>query len=81
MRRPQRKPRASTGESRVEQPTHTNGRNVMSIDPDWSDDDVVKGILRPIEEVLAREDEELNKVDEAIREAESKCQHMFHPEP
>ena len=60
---------------------HTNGRNVMSIDPDRSDDDVMKEVLKPIEEVLAREDEELKKVDEVIREAECKCQHMFHPEP
>ena len=75
------KPVVSTGESRVEQPRHTNGRKVMNIDPDRSDDDVVQEVLKPIEEVLAREDEELKKVDEAIREAERKCQHMFHPEP
>ena len=53
----------------------------MSIDPVRSDDDVAKEILKPIEEVLAREDEELNKVDEVIREAENRCQHMLHPEP
>ena len=53
----------------------------MSFDPDRSDDDVVKGILRPIEEVLAREDEELKMVDERFHEAESKCQHVFHAEP
>ena len=53
----------------------------MSINPGRSDDDVVKELLKPIEEVLAREDEELKKLDEVIREAESKCQHMFHPEP
>ena len=60
---------------------HTNGRNVMSIDPDRSDDDVMKEVLKPIEEVLAREDEELKKVDERLHEAESKCQHVLHPEP
>ena len=53
----------------------------MSIDPGRSDDDVAKVILKPIEEVLAREDEELKKVGEVIRGAEGKCQHMLHPEP
>jgi hypothetical protein len=53
----------------------------MSIDQGRSDDDVVKKLLKPIEEVLAREDEELKKVDERLHEAESKCQHVLHPEP
>jgi hypothetical protein len=53
----------------------------MSINPGRSDDDVVKELLKPIEEVLAREDEELKMVDERFHEAESKCQHVFHAEP
>jgi hypothetical protein len=53
----------------------------MSIDPDRSDDDIAKEVLGPIEEFLAREDEELKKVDELIREAESKSEHVLHPEP
>jgi hypothetical protein len=54
----------------------------MSIDPwDRSDDEAAGEILKPLEEVLAKEDEELKKVDELIREAESKSQHMLHPEP
>jgi hypothetical protein len=52
----------------------------MNIDADRFDQDVVQKVLKPFEEVLAKEDLELKKVDEAIREAESKCQHMFHLE-
>jgi hypothetical protein len=53
----------------------------MSIDPDRSDDDVAKEILKPMEEFLAREDEELKKVDAHIREAERKSEQMLHPKP
>jgi hypothetical protein len=54
----------------------------MSIEPwDRSDDDVAKEMLKPIDEALAREDEELKKVDELIREAERKSKRIFHPEP
>jgi hypothetical protein len=34
-----------------------------------------------MEELVAREDEELKKVDELIREAESKSKPILHPEP
>jgi hypothetical protein len=82
MRMPPQKPRASISESRVEQPRHTNWRNVMSVDPNnRSDDDVVREVLKPMEEILAREDEELKKVDELIREAERKSKPILHPEP
>jgi hypothetical protein len=54
----------------------------MSTDPlDRSDEDVVKRLLKPVEELLAREDEELKKVDELIREAERKSKAVFHTEP
>jgi hypothetical protein len=54
----------------------------MSTDPlDRSDDDVANDILKPVEELLAKEDEELNKVDELIREAERKSKPIVHPEP
>jgi hypothetical protein len=59
-----------------------NWSNVMSMDPrDRSDDDVAREILKPIDELLAREDEELKNVDEVIREAERKSQPILHPEP
>ncbi|HYT95646.1 MAG TPA: hypothetical protein VEL76_43405 [Gemmataceae bacterium] len=54
----------------------------MSIDPEpRSDDEIAKEILKPIEEMLAKEDEELKKVDEIIREAERKSKAVFGPEP
>jgi hypothetical protein len=46
-----------------------------------SDDDVVKKVSKPIEELLAKDDEELKKVDELIREAEEKTRPILHPEP
>lgn len=46
-----------------------------------SDDDIVKEAVKPLEELLAREDEELKKVDELIREAEWKSKPILHPEP
>jgi hypothetical protein len=53
----------------------------MSIDPDRSDEDVAKELLKPVEEVLAKDDEELKKVEECIREAERKRQQVYRPEP
>jgi hypothetical protein len=54
----------------------------MSIDPSArSDEEIVGEILEPIEEVLARGDEELKKVDELIREAERKSKPILDPEP
>jgi hypothetical protein len=81
MRRPPRLSRASTRESRVEHPRHTQWRNVMSVDPDRTDEDVAKELLKPAQEVLAKDDEELKKVDEFIREAERKSRQVYHPEP
>jgi hypothetical protein len=54
----------------------------MSTDPEArSDEDIVKEIVKPIEELLAREDEELKKMDETIREVEQKGKAVLHPEP
>ena len=54
----------------------------MNIDPrNRSDDDVVKEVLKPMEEILAREDEELKKVDELINDAKRKGKPILHPEP
>jgi hypothetical protein len=52
----------------------------MNVDADRFDQDVVQKVLEPFGEILAREDQELKKVDEAIREAECKCRHLFHLE-
>jgi hypothetical protein len=52
----------------------------MSVDQvDRSDDDVAREILKPVEELLARDDEELKKADELIREAESKSKPILDP--
>jgi hypothetical protein len=54
----------------------------MSIDPtNRSDDDVVKEVLKPMEEILSEEEEELKKVEELISEAERKGKRILHPEP
>ena len=54
----------------------------MSIDPrNRSDDDIVREVLKPMEEILAGEEEELKKVDERINEAERKGKPILHPEP
>ena len=54
----------------------------MSIDPlGRSDDDVAREVVKPMEEILAKEDEELKKVDELISEAERKSKPILHPEP
>jgi len=54
----------------------------MSIDPrNRSDDDVVKEVLKPMEEILAGEEEELKKMDELINEAKRKGKPILHPEP
>jgi hypothetical protein len=54
----------------------------MSIDPkNRSDDDVVREVLKPMEEILAREKEELENVDELITEAEKKGKPILNPEP
>jgi hypothetical protein len=54
----------------------------MSPDPsDLSDEDVTREVFKPIEELLAKEDEELKKVDELIREAERKSKPILDPEP
>jgi hypothetical protein len=45
-----------------------------------SDDDVAKEMLKPIDDLLAKEEEELKKVDELIREAERKRKFMYQPE-
>jgi hypothetical protein len=54
----------------------------MSTDPvARSDDEIAEEIVKPIEDLLAREDEELKKVDEIMREAEGKCKGILEPEP
>jgi hypothetical protein len=54
----------------------------MSSDPSHrSEDDVARELLKPIEELLAKEDEELKKLDELISEAERKSKPILHPEP
>jgi hypothetical protein len=54
----------------------------MSTDPlDRSEDDVAKEMLKPFDVCLAKEDEELKKLDELIREAERKSKSMYQPEP
>ena len=54
----------------------------MSVDPrNRSDDDIVREVLKPMEEILAGEEEELKKMDELIDEAERKGKRILHPEP
>jgi len=54
----------------------------MSSDPmARSNEEIAKEILKPLEDLLAREEEELTKADEMIREAERKSQPILHPEP
>jgi hypothetical protein len=45
-----------------------------------SDDDVAKEVLKPVEEMLAQEIEDLKKADELIREAERKAKPILDPE-
>ena len=54
----------------------------MSTDPAArSDDEFVQEIFKPVEKLLAKEDEELKRVDEIIREAERKSKPARDPEP
>jgi hypothetical protein len=54
----------------------------MSIDPlHQSDENIAAEILKPMEELIAKENEELKKADELIREAERKSQPILHPGP
>jgi hypothetical protein len=54
----------------------------MSIDPSGrSDEEIAKELVKPLDELLAKEDEELKKVDELIQEAEWKEKQVYHPEP
>ena len=46
-----------------------------------SEEDVIKSLLKPLDELLSKEDEELKEVDELIREAERKSKAGLHPEP
>ena len=48
---------------------------------DRSNEDIAREILKPLTDLLAREDEALKKVDEQIREAERKAKAVLHPEP
>jgi hypothetical protein len=65
-----------------ERPRYPNRRNVMSTDSlDRSEDGVVKEWLKPLHDLLAKEDAELKEVDELIREAESKTRSMYQAEP
>jgi hypothetical protein len=54
----------------------------MSTDSsDRSGEDIAKELFKPIEELLAKEDEELKKADELIHEAERKSKPVLDPEP
>jgi hypothetical protein len=54
----------------------------MSTDPsDLSGEDVAKKLFKPIEELLAKEEEGLKKLDEEIHEAERKSKPVLDPEP
>jgi hypothetical protein len=54
----------------------------MSTDPlEQSDDDVAKELFKPIEELLAKEVEELKEVEEEIHKAERKSKPVLDPEP
>jgi hypothetical protein len=54
----------------------------MNTDPVFrSDDEIAKEIFKPIEDLLAKGDEELKEVDEVIREAEKKSKPVLNPEP
>jgi hypothetical protein len=54
----------------------------MSTDPlEQSGEDVAKEVFKPIEELLAKEVEELKEVDEVIHEAERKAKPVLDPEP
>jgi hypothetical protein len=48
---------------------------------DRSDEDVTKELCQPLEELLAKADEKLKKVDELIHEAEGKGKPVLNPEP
>jgi hypothetical protein len=65
-----------------ERPRHPNRSHVMSTDSlDRSEDGVVKEWLKPLRDLLAKEDAELKEVDELIREAERKTKSMYQAEP
>lgn len=49
----------------------------MSIDPQVEAE--ANKILRPIEELMAKEIEDLKKADEKIEKAERKCDKVFPP--
>jgi hypothetical protein len=54
----------------------------MSADPTArSDDEIAKELCKPIEDLLAKEDEEIKRVDEIIHEAERKAKRILDPEP
>jgi hypothetical protein len=53
----------------------------MSIGPEYqTDDEVAEEILKPVEDILAKEAEELKKADEIIREAERQAKPILDPE-
>jgi hypothetical protein len=53
----------------------------MSTDPAArSDDEIAEEIVKPLEDLLAKEDEELKKAEEIIRAAESKAKRVLDPE-
>ena len=47
---------------------------------DRSGDDIAKELLKPLERILAEEDEKLKKVDALIQEAERKSKPVLDPE-
>jgi hypothetical protein len=57
------------------------GERVMSTPlSDRSNEDIAREILKPLTDLLAKQDEELKRMDEQIREAERKAKAALHPE-
>jgi hypothetical protein len=46
-----------------------------------SNEEIAHEILKPFEDLLAREQEKLKEADQKIREAENKANRVLHPGP
>jgi hypothetical protein len=55
------------------------GRNIMSMDPEEFIEQASAEILKPIDDLLAREAEELKQKEEKIATEEQKCNKIFPP--
>jgi hypothetical protein len=53
----------------------------MSAPSERSNEDIAQEILKPWEELVAKENEELQKADERIQEAERKAKPIIDPQP